>query len=148
MKILFISHKPPYPIIDGGCHAMDRMLRDFIHCFPTSNIDYLSIATEKHPEIKNSIPAELEKISFESIRVSTRLSVFDAFIHLFNNKSYNISRFENKELQSRLTDLISKKQFDVIVFESIFAAAHIDQVKTQSNAHLIYRAHNLSLIHI
>ena len=24
----------PYPIIDGGCHAMDRMLRDFIHCFP------------------------------------------------------------------------------------------------------------------
>ena len=40
MKALFISHKPPYPIIDGGCHAMDRMLRDFIYCFPNAKIEY------------------------------------------------------------------------------------------------------------
>ena len=143
MKVLFISHKPPYPIIDGGCHAMDRMLRDFIHCFPNARINYLSIATEKHPEIKNSIPNDLAGISFESIQVSTKLSLFKAFIHLFNNKSYHISRFKNKELQTKLSELFGKKQFDVIVFESIFAAANIDQIKIQSKARLIYRAHNV-----
>ena len=143
MKVLFISHKPPYPIIDGGCHAMERMLRDFIHCFPNATIDYLSISTEKHPEIKNSTPSDLGKVSFESIRLSTKLSVLKAFIHLFNNKSYHISRFENRALQTKLSELINRKQFDVIVFESIFAAAHIDQIKSECNAHLIYRAHNV-----
>ena len=143
MKVLFISHKPPYPIIDGGCHAMDRMLRDFIYCFPNATIDYLSIATEKHPEIKNSTPDDLGHISFESISLSTRLSVFKAFIHLFNGKSYHISRFKNRVLQTKLNELISRKQYDVIVFESIFAAAHIDQIKRQCNAHIIYRAHNV-----
>jgi glycosyltransferase involved in cell wall biosynthesis len=39
--------------------------------------------------------------------------------------------------------LINRKQFDVIVFESIFSAAHIDQIKSECNAHLIYRAHNV-----
>ena len=143
MKVLFISHKPPYPIIDGGCHAMDRMLRDFIYCFPNATIDYLSIATEKHPEIKNSTPDDLGHVSFEAISLSTRLSIFKAFIHLFNGKSYHISRFKNKVLQTKLKELISRKQYDVIVFESIFAAAHIDQIKRQCNAHIIYRAHNV-----
>ena len=143
MKVLFISHKPPYPIIDGGCHAMDRMLRDFIYCFPNATIDYLSIVTEKHPEIKNSTPDDLGHISFESISLSTRLSVFKAFIHLFNGKSYHISRFKNRVLQTKLNELITRKQYDVIVFESIFAAAHIDQIKRQCNAHIIYRAHNV-----
>ena len=143
MKVLFISHKPPYPIIDGGCHAMDRMLRDFIYCFPNAKIDYLSIATEKHPEIKNSTPYDLSDVSFESISLSTRLSVFKAFIHLFNGKSYHISRFTNGLIQKKLSELMSKNQFDVIVFESIFAAAHVDQIKSQCSAHLIYRAHNI-----
>ena len=143
MKVLFISHKPPYPIIDGGCHAMDRMLRDFIYCFPNATIDYLSIATEKHPEIKNSTPDDLGHVSFEAISLSTRLSIFKAFIHLFNGKSYHISRFKNKVLQTKLNELITRKQYDVIVFESIFAAAHIDQIKRQCNAHIIYRAHNV-----
>ena len=143
MKVLFISHKPPYPIVDGGCHAMDRMLRDFIACFPYAEIDYLSIATEKHPKIKNCFPSELSKVNFDHVEISTKINPFIAFVHLFNNKSYHISRFTHENLLSKLSHHLKKKQFDIIVFESIFAAAHINEIKNLSNAFLIYRAHNV-----
>ena len=48
MNILILSHKPPYPIVDGSCHAMDRFLRDLLKTMPNVNIDYISIATQKH----------------------------------------------------------------------------------------------------
>ena len=130
MKVLFISHKPPYPIVDGGCHAMDRMLRDFSFTYPNASITYLSFATEKHPFDKNSIPSDLvSSIDFMSTQISTRIHAIAALIHLFNKQSYNISRFKKKSVITLVTSLISKNKFDVIVFESLFAGAYVDEIK-------------------
>ena len=48
MNLLILSHKPPYPVIDGGCHAMDRFIRDLLKTFPAAKIHYICIATQKH----------------------------------------------------------------------------------------------------
>jgi len=144
MKVLFISHKPPYPIVDGGCHAMDRMLRDFSFTYPNASITYLSFATEKHPFDKNSIPSDLvSSIDFMSTQISTRINAMAALIHLFNKQSYNISRFKKKSVITLVTSLISKNKFDVIVFESLFAGTYVDEIKKLTKAKLIYRAHNI-----
>ncbi|MDB3905049.1 glycosyltransferase family 4 protein [Crocinitomicaceae bacterium] len=144
MKVLFISHKPPYPIVDGGCHAMDRMLRDFLFSLPNASITYLSLETEKHPSNINSIPPELAgKIDFINTKISTKINPIAALIHLFNNKSYNISRFKKKSVITHIKSLIAEKKYDVIVFESLFAGAYVDEIKNLSNAKLIYRAHNI-----
>ncbi len=91
MKVLFLSHKPPYPIVDGGCHAMDRMLRDFSFSYPNATITYLSLETEKHPSDVKSIPPEFgSNIDFINTKISTRINPIAALIHLFNSKSYNI----------------------------------------------------------
>ena len=144
MKVLFISHKPPYPIIDGGCHAMDRMLRDFVFSYPDASITYLSIETEKHPGKTNSAPIDLlNNVEFISTKISTKINPISALIHLFNKKSYHISRFKNTNLKECIHTLLRRQKFDAIIFESIFSAGYIDFIKTHSKAKLVYRAHNI-----
>ena len=144
MNVLFISHKPPYPIVDGGCHAMDRMLRDFSFSYPNASITYLSLETEKHPSNINTIPPEFgNNIEFIHTKISTKINPIAALIHLFNSKSYNISRFKKENVSTLIKSLISKEKYELIVFESLFAGAYIDEIKNLSNAKLIYRAHNI-----
>ena len=144
MNVLFISHKPPYPIVDGGCHAMDRMLRDFSLSYPNASITYLSLETEKHPSNINTIPPEFgNNIEFIHTKISTKINPIAALIHLFNSKSYNISRFKKENVSTLIKSLISKEKYELIVFESLFAGAYIDEIKNLSNAKLIYRAHNI-----
>ena len=121
MKVLFISHKPPYPIVDGGCHAMDRMLRDFLFTYPEASITYLSLATEKHPFDKNSIPSDLVgSIDFMSTQISTRINAIAALIHLFNKQSYNISRFFSSDFNDIIIKTLKSESFDIVLLESLF----------------------------
>ena len=72
MNLLILSHKPPYPIVDGGCHAMDRFVRDLLKTFPSAKIHYLCIATQKHPFQANEIPKDLSKqITFSAVEISS-----------------------------------------------------------------------------
>ena len=144
MKALFISHKPPYPIIDGGCHAMDRMLRDFILAYPEAVIYYVYFATEKHPGNTKKIPSEIKKnVDFIGIPISTKINPLSAFIHLFNNKSYNVSRFVKANIKKQIETLLSQNDFDIVLFESIFSGGYIEDIRCISNAKLVYRAHNI-----
>ena len=47
MKILYITHKPIYPTIDGGCIAMDSFLKCLLNI--EANVDHICISTKKHP---------------------------------------------------------------------------------------------------
>jgi glycosyltransferase involved in cell wall biosynthesis len=64
-------------------------------------------------------------------------------IHLFNRKSYHISRFKNASFREVIYSILGNNTFDVILFESIFSAGFIEDIKTRTNAKLIYRAHNV-----
>ena len=49
LNILILSHKPPYPILDGGCLAMSRLLEDLRSLDKVNKISYHTIETSKHP---------------------------------------------------------------------------------------------------
>lgn len=144
MNILILSHKPPYPIIDGGCRAMDRFVRDLLTSYPDASIDYLCISTQKHPFNANSIPEELKnRIQFNTIEISTRLNPISAFLHLVANKSYQLSRFKQQIVLDKITRLIKNKPLDFLFFESLFCGAYIDEIIKITNAVRIHRAHNV-----
>lgn len=144
MKAFFISHKPPYPIIDGGCHAMDRMLRDFILAYPEASITYLYFETEKHPGEKNASPSEFNtNVKFIGVPISTKINPFSAFIHLFNGKSYNITRFIKENIKNQIEKLLSENDYELVLFESIFSGGYVDEIKSYTKAKLVYRAHNV-----
>jgi glycosyltransferase involved in cell wall biosynthesis len=144
MNLLILSHKPPYPIIDGGCHAMDRFVRDLIKTFPASKIQYLCIATQKHPFKADEIPKDFgANISFSSVEISTRINPWAAFLHVLQNKSYHISRFKQSAILNKIKAITKKERLDFIFFESIFCGAYIDEINELSNARKILRAHNV-----
>tara|TARA_E500000331_G_C17237499_1_gene705501 strand:+ start:857 stop:2035 length:1179 start_codon:yes stop_codon:yes gene_type:complete len=144
MNLLILSHKPPYPIVDGGCHAMDRFVRDLLKTFPSAKIHYLCIATQKHPFQANEIPKDLSKqITFSAVEISTRINPWTAFIHILKNKSYHMSRFKQSAILDKIVAILKKESFDYIFFESIFCGAYIDEIVSLSKAKRVLRAHNV-----
>tara|TARA_B100001287_G_C22686230_1_gene533824 strand:- start:4059 stop:5237 length:1179 start_codon:yes stop_codon:yes gene_type:complete len=144
MNLLVLSHKPPYPILDGGCHAMDRFLRDLLNAFPNSKIHYLCIATQKHRFQADKIPKDLNKIiTFSSVAISTRINPWTAFTHIVKNSSYHISRFKKREILNEIVRITKKESLDYIFFESIFCGAFIDEIISLSEAKRVLRAHNI-----
>ena len=144
MNILILSHKPPYPIVDGGCHAMDRFLRDALRAFPEANFNYLSIATQKHDFDENKIPEELKKrATFYHVKISTKLNPISALVQVFKNRSYHMSRFKQSAILNKLQSITGEKKIDLVFFESLFCSAYSKEIKLQTSASQILRAHNV-----
>ncbi|WP_238533674.1 glycosyltransferase family 4 protein [Pedobacter agri] len=66
-----------------------------------------------------------------------------SFFNIFTNQSYNVSRYYSEEAAQQLESILREKSFDVIQFEGLFVVPYLDVVKANSNAKLIYRAHNI-----
>ena len=94
MNVLILSHKPPFPIIDGGCFAMTQFLKNISSIETIEKIEYFSIHTHKHPFITEEFP-EIKNINFSSSFVDTKIYFIDALISFikFNVCHYLIPRF-------------------------------------------------------
>ncbi len=136
-KILILSHKPPYPIIDGGSIAIAQVLEALLE--QEYHVTFLCMETDKHPA--RSITRT--NLNFKIIYVNTKLKIASALSNLFSKQSYILSRFNQKEFREALKNILKKDNFDAIIFESLFTSAYLDTVNELSTAKKIYRAHNI-----
>ena len=142
MKILYISNKPIYPKIDGGCVAM----HNFLSCLlETGNqIKHFTFSTHKHTFDLNNYPITIsEKILPEGISIDTKVKPKNAFFNLFNKTSYNINRFYSKEAEVKIRKEIRTENYDIIILESVFLSSYIRVIKKNSNAKIYLRSHNV-----
>lgn len=145
MKVLQLSHKPPFPPKDGGCLAIDNITQGLINA--GIEIKILTIETLKHPFEKDRIPKEyLEKTGIESVFVDTKLNVVDAFSSLVTQDSYNISRFFTPDFDHVLQTELAKKEYDIVHLESLFMTPYIATIRMHSDAKIVMRSHNLEYI--
>lgn len=136
MRLLQICPKPPRPIVDGGCIAMDAMtfgLRSQGHY-----VKVLAMATEKHPHIEG-----VNFGDYQSVKISTALNPIDALLNLLSNKSYNVSRFNHDSVANAITETLDTEEFDAVILESIYACSYVDLIRKHSTAQIILRAHNI-----
>lgn len=142
MRILHLSNKPVFPAVDGGCKAMQRTLE----CFKENEytIKHVCISTEKHPFDPKAYPDYIKDP--ETVFLSTKLNPFQATYHLLKGRSYHLSRFESKELEIKLKQLLQQEQFDVIFLESLYAATSIEVIRKNSNAKVVLRTHNVEFV--
>ena len=92
MKVLQLCNKPPQPIIDGGCIAINNIATGLLA--EGVSLKILTIATQKHPFLIDKISKEFaEKTAIEGVFVDTRINVIDAFSALVTSDSYNVNRF-------------------------------------------------------
>ena len=110
-EILIISHKPPYPRIDGGSIAIAQLLETLIE--EGHHVTFLCIETDKHPA-QTSISKK--NLKFKAIFVNTELKIASALSNIFTKQSYILSRFDNKKFRDELKKILKKNKFDTILF--------------------------------
>ena len=142
MKILILSHKPPYPILDGGCLAMARLLEDLLSLQKVSKISYHSIETTKHPFDSSSF-LQHDKLKVTPHFVDTSVTIYGAILALLRQESYNLTRFKSTEVHVAIQQELQKENYDFVIFESLFAAVYAPNLRPYSKARFIYRAHNI-----
>lgn len=140
MRILYIAHKSPAPIIDGGCFAMMECLRGLSQI---GEVDGIILETHKHPYTKESeriLKQYLQKQTI--IPISTEIKAASALVNFIRRKNYNLSRFKSEKLYREIAKKLSEK-YDYIVCDSLFAAAQLSHFDSKELAPVIIRSHNV-----
>jgi polysaccharide biosynthesis protein PslH len=144
MKVLVLSHKPPYPIVDGGCLAMSRFVIDLNGIKQIEKIDYLTFSTHKHSFISSAYDQlNTGKVSFQGIPIDTKIKLIPAFASLLKQKSYHTKRFFHSHVAEILLAKLNSTNYDVVIFESLFAAIYTPIIRTAFKGKICYRSHNL-----
>ena len=141
MHLLYLTNKPVYPTVDGGCKAMQAMMELLL----ASNLPmtHFCISTEKHPFNSSEYPIEItEKCKVKHFNTKTRPTIFGFIKSFFKGDSYNISRFYNPELSVAINSFIADKDV-IVVLESIFLAPYLTQLKQHKNIRVFIRTHNI-----
>lgn len=142
MKILQLCHKPPLPKIDGGCIAMHNITDGLLK--NGQDIRVLVVETPKHPVKVDAFPMDyLQNTHFESIFIDTTPHLKDAAKAVLKRKSYQISRFYSKSMESKLIQVLQNEQFDIVHLESIYVTPYIPVIRKYSDAKIVIRIHNI-----
>jgi glycosyltransferase involved in cell wall biosynthesis len=145
MKVLQICHKPPLPLNDGGCIAINNISKGLIN--ELGSIKVLTINTLKHPfNLKYYDKQYIKNTNIESSFVNTKINFIDAFSNLVKNNSYNISRFFSSDFNDLIIKTLKFENFDIVLLESLFTTPYINTVRSYSKSKIILRSHNIEFI--
>lgn len=142
MKILQLCAKPPRPLVDGGCIAMNAIT---VGLTSTGHeVHTIAIKTDKHPgDEKKAAELRREIASYEEVYVDTRLKPIGALVSLVHGQSYNIARFESEALKQAIRSKAEEEDFDIVILESLFMMPNLSTIRKYSNAKVVLRAHNV-----
>ena len=140
-KILILSHKPPYPKLDGGSIAIAQVLEALLE--QGHRVTFICMETDKHPS-ENTF--KHKNLSYKSVYVDTRVKVFGALKNLFSKRSYILSRFDQNVFDKELRIILQSNSFDTVIFESLFTSSYLATVSELSTAKKIYRSHNVEYL--
>lgn len=142
MKVLHLTNKPVFPLIDGGCIAMYELQKNMLQLgFEVKN---LTISTKKHPFRLENFPEKLQNIIFpEGFEIDTTVTAKSAFMSLFNSKSYNISRFYNSEFEKLILSKIIKFNYDVLILETAYLLPYLKSIRNIFKGKILVRTHNV-----
>jgi glycosyltransferase involved in cell wall biosynthesis len=142
MKLLYVTSKPAYPTVDGGCVAIQRFLETLIQ--GGHDISLLTFQTHKHPFDNSSWPVDIqERIHIESIFVDTKVKAISLLSKTAKGASYHLSRFRSPQLNAKFRELISSNSFDAIILDGLYSAACIETIRLHSTCKVCVRTHNV-----
>lgn len=142
MKILQLCKKFPFPLKDGEAIAVTYLSRALheLGC----EVTLLAMNTSKHFVETDNLPKSFNhyKNIYTSF-VDNRVKPHDAFVNLFSEQSYHISRFVTKGYKDQLINILQREKFDIIQLETLFLAPYIDTIREYSDAKIVMRSHNI-----
>lgn len=141
LQVLHIINRVPWPVKDGGTLAHYNLLKG-LHA-AGCKVTVAALNTTKHFTPINTLPAHFTDLcTLYTTPIDNRVKPVDAFLNLFTRESYNIKRFISAAFQEQLIQLVTQTPFDVILFDGLFIAPYLDEVRKHSKARIILRQHN------
>ena len=133
-KILLLSHKPPWPPVDGGTFATWQLARGLAAA--GHRVDILSLATSKHPPAGD--PPDGLGVKQEVVSIDTSLRVPQALRSLGSEIPYPVARFESAELRERLrgrsADLAQIDGFPMALYlETLQSATRVQTIRVHND---------------
>lgn len=142
MRLLQLTNKPPYPPDDGSSIAVYNMSCGLLN--NGVDLTLLCINTKKHFKPDEEVDTVFKtKSKYQSVYQNTDVTALGAFLNLFSNQSYFVSRFYFKAFEKKLISILKEKQFDIIQLESIFLGDYIPLIRKYSKAKITIRTHNV-----
>lgn len=142
LNILFICNKSPWPPSEGGPIAMNNLIEGLIDA--GHHLKVLALNTNKYATDPKDIPHDYrQKTAIEFVFVDLSIKPVDAFLNLFTNKSYHVQRFISNEVSSKLIEILSSGNYDVVQIETLFMSPYVPLIRKHSRAKIFLRAHNI-----
>jgi glycosyltransferase involved in cell wall biosynthesis len=142
MKVLLITNRVPFPADGGYSIVVYNTIQALLEL--NCKITLFCLNTTKHyVDVKTIKDPVLSQIKFHQYKIDNRIKAKDAFINLFSKQSYNISRFYHPGCASKIGHLVRTGKFDVVQFEGLQVTPYLEVIKANSDAKLVYRAHNI-----
>ena len=143
LKILVLTHKPPYPPVDGGTIASLQIIKDL--ALAKHDVTVLTMITPKHPSNIKQYPNEItQHINWKGVAVDTGISISNALKNLlFSKLPFTAERFIDEEYNIQLKEILQNNTFDLIQLEGVYLTPYINTVKKYCKAKISFRAHNI-----
>lgn len=140
-RVLHISNKPIFPLVDGGCVAINQFCQSMFQ-IPDWSVFHLCISTKKHPFHLNEYTHSNQQFKqFDHVFMNTAFNFKTAVQQTIKGNSYNLTRFQSNLLINKIESWIAQHQIDVLIFDSLYAAA-ITEIHSFKIPFYI-RAHNI-----
>ena len=142
VKILLITKRIPFPPNSGYPIVVYNTMKGLLQLGADITLFSLNPVNARLDLEEISDPV-FEKVKTFTEDIDTEVNMWSAFFNIFTNESYNVSRYYTEDAARQLENILRERTFDIIQFEGLFVVPYIDVVKANSNAKLIYRAHNI-----
>ena len=143
MRILQLLYKTPYPLHDGGEYSLYHSALSLLPQ-PEVALKVFAMNLSRSPVEPEMLPEEFRKRSqYEQIDVDNRIKPWNAFLNLFSDESYFVKRFESREYETRLTQILKEGTFDIVLIEHIYLTMYVPQIRKLSKAKIVLRTQDI-----
>jgi glycosyltransferase involved in cell wall biosynthesis len=141
VKILFISHRIPWPLKDGGSIAIYNNLKGLVDA--GCQVKFLALCPDKDKTDIAALPDVFRSAGIESVALNTDVRPVPALGSLLCGSSYNAVRFYNKTFASLISKVLKQESFDLVHIEGAFAGQYVDVIRRISSVPCVLREHNV-----
>ena len=142
MKILFLTHRVPFPQNGGYPIVVCNTIRGLVNMGHEVSLVALN-AKNNHHDYSDDDKDLLSKINYRAFNIDINVSVLEVAVNLLSKTSFNIDRYYNAEFERLLVRTLKNTHYDIIQFEGLLVSLYLNAIRKNSKAKLIYRSHNI-----
>ncbi len=140
MKILLLTHRVPFPQNGGYQIVVFNTITGLVRL--GHQVSLIALNGKKNYQ-DNQQEGLLNQIDYSTHDIDLNVSVWDVFINLFSQTSFNIDKYYDDDIEASLIKNVKDGEYDVIQFEGLLMSLYMPAIRKHTKAKLIYRAHNI-----